>query len=280
MRVGVLGMTDNRMTPALLAELQNLRLSPDVLFLLKPTTRVQIQRLLRKLRGAGLGPTIQRITQALVGMLATSRPAAQNHPCSMDAKKEVHLVSNVDSEACRELVRKANLDLLILMTDMIISRATFSIPRIGCLNAHPGWIPAYRGLGSTLAMLRDGFAPAISVHFIDEGIDTGPVIVRRTIDLRAAGSSSNAEIKWAREAAVLISEAVRMIEKAENRVKVLDTFLEPSNMTRGFSSHVARTLLHLIDKNTQRLLPAESSLLPTELLSKAKASGKKGKIID
>jgi folate-dependent phosphoribosylglycinamide formyltransferase PurN len=270
-------MTDNRMTPALLAELQNLGLSPDVLFLLKPTTRVQIQRLLRKLRGAGLGPTIQRITQALLCKWVATPPAAQNHCSSTDVKQEIHLVSDFNSESCRKLVRKADLDILILMTDTIIRRSTFSIPRIGCLNAHPGWLPAYRGLGSTLAMLRDGRAPAITIHFIDEGIDTGPVIIRRILDPRAVGASSEAELRWARAAAALIIEAFRKIENCKNRIEVLDTFIEPSNMTRGFPARKARVLLSLISKSIGRLQPVESCLSPTLLPSGAQVPGKERK---
>lgn len=246
LRIGILGMSDNRMTSVLLSELASFGVRPDVQFLLKPKLRMQVQRVRRKLRGAGVGPTIARIVQALTAGRATPPHPGQRSAEGVERGGEVHFVRDFNSAECRGLIQASNLDLLIVLADTLIGRGTFSIPRVGCLNAHPGWLPAYRGLGSTLSMLRDGYAPAITVHFIDEGIDTGPVLLRRTIDLRAAGATLEAEALWAREAAALLVDAMHLIEQSGDRVPVLDTFLEPSRMTRGFPAREARVLMDRI----------------------------------
>jgi methionyl-tRNA formyltransferase len=249
-------MSDNRMTPALLIALAGLGVRPDVQFLLRPTLRVQLQRLSRKLKGAGVAATVARVKQAFAGPRAM-HTEMRGDVARGENRRKVYLVRNFNAASCRALIRASDLDLLIVMTDTIIGRGTFSIPRYGCLNAHPGWLPAYRGLGSTLSMLRDGYAPAITVHFIDEGIDTGPVLLRRTIDARAAGATLEAEALWAREAATLVVEAIRIIEESDTRVPVLDTFLEPSRMTRGIPANEARSIMDGIAEVSVQ--PAESS---------------------
>ena len=50
-------------------------------------------------------------------------------------------------------------------------------PRFGTINFHPAPLPEYKGVGGyNLAILHRLDRWAVSAHFIDEGIDTGPVI--------------------------------------------------------------------------------------------------------
>jgi len=50
-------------------------------------------------------------------------------------------------------------------------------PRFGTINFHPAPLPEYKGVGGyNLAVLHRLDRWAVSAHFVDEGIDTGPVI--------------------------------------------------------------------------------------------------------
>jgi methionyl-tRNA formyltransferase len=50
-------------------------------------------------------------------------------------------------------------------------------PRFGTINFHPAPLPEYKGVGGyNLAILERLDRWAVSAHFIDEGIDTGPII--------------------------------------------------------------------------------------------------------
>lgn len=51
------------------------------------------------------------------------------------------------------------------------------VPRHGILNVHPGYLPEYAGLFAPFHQLSSG-RPRIgcSVHYVDAGIDTGPVV--------------------------------------------------------------------------------------------------------
>ncbi|MFT3733890.1 MAG: formyltransferase family protein [Rhodocyclaceae bacterium] len=47
------------------------------------------------------------------------------------------------------------------------------------LHMHSGWLPAYRGSTTLYYALLNGEQPAVSALFLDEQIDTGPVLMRR-----------------------------------------------------------------------------------------------------
>jgi phosphoribosylglycinamide formyltransferase-1 len=52
------------------------------------------------------------------------------------------------------------------------------------INVHPALLPAFPGLDAIGQALRYGVKVfGVTVHFVDEGVDTGPVILQRAIDL-------------------------------------------------------------------------------------------------
>lgn len=61
----------------------------------------------------------------------------------------------------------------------IIPKEVLDIPRLGTLNIHPALLPKYRGRFSTAHAIFNGeeFTGA-TVHWMDEGLDTGPIILQ------------------------------------------------------------------------------------------------------
>jgi methionyl-tRNA formyltransferase len=72
-------------------------------------------------------------------------------------------------------------DLLVIYGfNWTLPRAVFEIPRFGAINIHPSLLPAYRGPAPVLWAIRNGDPDiGVTVHRIDEGIDTGPILAQR-----------------------------------------------------------------------------------------------------
>lgn len=83
----------------------------------------------------------------------------------------------------------------------ILRKPLLDIPGIGVLNAHAGELPRYRGASVVDWALLHGDVPAVSLHFIDTGIDTGRVLEIRPVPLRLGESLP--EYRWRAEDATV-----------------------------------------------------------------------------
>jgi methionyl-tRNA formyltransferase len=57
-----------------------------------------------------------------------------------------------------------------------------AIPALGWLNLHPGYLPYNRGKHPNFWCLVDETPCGAALHFVDPGVDTGPVIARARIE--------------------------------------------------------------------------------------------------
>jgi phosphoribosylglycinamide formyltransferase 1 len=52
------------------------------------------------------------------------------------------------------------------------------------INVHPALLPAFRGIGAVEQAIDYGVKVfGVTVHFVDEGVDTGPIIAQRAVEL-------------------------------------------------------------------------------------------------
>ena len=69
-------------------------------------------------------------------------------------------------------------DLILLGQSGIIKDNVIKIPKIGVLNSHPGILPKYRGIDVVYWALYNNDIKGVgsAIHFVDAGVDTGPII--------------------------------------------------------------------------------------------------------
>jgi phosphoribosylglycinamide formyltransferase-1 len=91
------------------------------------------------------------------------------------------------------------------------------------VNVHPALLPSFPGLDAVGQALEHGVKiTGVTVHFVDEGVDSGPIIVQRPVPVppdRDVGALEEA-IQATEHA--LLPEAIRLI--AAGRVQI-----DPSN---------------------------------------------------
>lgn len=81
----------------------------------------------------------------------------------------------------QQWLRNQKIDVLVILTSHILTEPLLSIPRLGVLNKHAALLPAYRGLFPYVWALIDGAAQGVTIHLVDEGIDTGETVCRANI---------------------------------------------------------------------------------------------------
>ncbi len=93
-------------------------------------------------------------------------------------------VDNYHSEETKNKLKNLDADLGILYGTNIIGKAVFEIPRMGSINIHQGLAPMYRG-GPTVfwELFNAEKEVGITVHFVAPKVDTGDLILQKTIPL-------------------------------------------------------------------------------------------------
>jgi phosphoribosylglycinamide formyltransferase-1 len=87
------------------------------------------------------------------------------------------------------------------------------------INVHPALLPAFAGLHAVEQAVAYGVKVfGVTVHFVDDGVDSGPVILQRAIELPDAHDAEEVLQRLHPIEHELLSEAVMLI--ARGRVKV------------------------------------------------------------
>lgn len=87
-------------------------------------------------------------------------------------------VDSVNSEKTREILRELQPDIVVVNGTGIIGRKTLQSVNAVFINTHAGITPLYRGVHGAYWARAEGRPELVgtTVHFVDEGIDTGNII--------------------------------------------------------------------------------------------------------
>jgi phosphoribosylglycinamide formyltransferase-1 len=117
--------------------------------------------------------------------------------------------------AIAEWLRSQDVGLVVLAGYMALLSPGFiaAFPQ-RIVNVHPALLPAFPGIRVVEQAIEHGVkVVGVTVHFVDDGVDTGPIILQRAIDLPAgAGADAARELLQPIEYE-LLPEAVRLFAR-------------------------------------------------------------------
>lgn len=116
-----------------------------------------------------------------------------------------------------ELVDSLKPDLVVLAGFMRILTAPFVALFAGRLvNIHPSLLPEFPGMNTHQRALDAGVSEhGVSVHFVTEELDGGPVIARRKVSVKADDTAESLAAKVLTEEHKLYSEVVEWFARGE-----------------------------------------------------------------
>ena len=90
---------------------------------------------------------------------------------------------------CEQFLREAQPDVIAFTGGGLIRKNILAIPKIGILNAHTGILPQYRGMDVVEWTAAEGKIDQVgfgaTLHLMDKGVDSGPIILKRTIPVKS-----------------------------------------------------------------------------------------------
>ncbi len=122
--------------------------------------------------------------------------------------------------AMGDWIEERDADLIVLAGYMqLLSPAFVQRFRNRIVNVHPALLPAFPGLDAIGQALAAGVGTTgVTVHFVDEGVDTGPAILQREVGVPADRDRETLELAIHATEHELYPEAIRMI--ATGRVRI------------------------------------------------------------
>jgi len=170
----------------------------------------------------------QRAIQALGYLLSMVIPGRHKRllPAWKIARERnipVFETCDINTPESIEFVRQLAPDLLVsAYFSQILKSQIIQLSEFGVLNIHPGWLPSYRGAMAYFWVLHnDSERGGVSLHWIDEGIDTGEVLERRSFPIPENATQETVLMLTAVIGARLMRRVIRRLHSGQPAGKML-----------------------------------------------------------
>jgi phosphoribosylglycinamide formyltransferase-1 len=186
---------------------------------------------------SGTGTNLQAILDQLhgrdgieVAAVVSDKPGAQALERAAKAgvetgtfEKEDYADREARDAAIGDWLTERDVDLIVLAGYMqLLSPSFVERFRSRIVNVHPALLPAFPGLDAIEQALKHGVRiTGVTVHFVDEGVDSGPIILQRPVPVPPSRDLDELEDAIHATEHALLPEAIRLI--AAGRVSVDDS---------------------------------------------------------
>ena len=128
-----------------------------------------------------------------------------------DRGLEVYQPASLRDTASAQAISAARPDVLVVAAyGLILPAAVLALAPLGALNIHASLLPRWRGAAPIQrALLAGDRETGVSIMYMDEGLDTGPVLARRAIAIDGRDTSGTLHDKLASVGAEMILDALR-----------------------------------------------------------------------
>ena len=117
-----------------------------------------------------------------------------------------------DREAIDQIRALAPDVIVVIAYGQILPRAVLEIPKIACLNLHASLLPRWRGAAPIQAAIAAGDREAgMTVMYMDEGLDTGDILLQRKIDISPSETGATLHDRLAQIAPEVLLESLRLL---------------------------------------------------------------------
>jgi methionyl-tRNA formyltransferase len=149
------------------------------------------------------------------GLRAEPPPVARH---ARDAGVPVLQPEKLNADAV-ERIRELAPDLIVTAAyGRILRPAVLSIPKHGCLNVHASLLPRQRGAAPIPRAILDGDAlTGVTIFRLDEGMDTGPILLQRITPILTDDTTGALTDRLARIGALALTDACDRIRSGTAR---------------------------------------------------------------
>ena len=161
--------------------------------------------------------------ETVVGVITVEDVPNQKYPnpvkeCAIENDIALYQANYLKKAEAIDWVKELEPDLLVLgFVTAFVPLEMIEIARLGGINYHPSLLPRYRG-GSAInwAIISGETETGVTIHFIDEGVDTGPILLQEKVEITPDDTVKSVYFNKLYPLGIkMIAEAVRLIKEGE-----------------------------------------------------------------
>jgi len=149
--------------------------------------QIGLKRLLFKVRDrllsgkSGTHSVSEEVKQMLDYLQENAISSKTVHKACNSVHAKLVKVPSLNCPKALNALQEADSDIIVYAGGGILRRQFIESAKLGVLNAHGGPLPQFRGMNVSEWALFYGVKPNVTIHYIDVGIDTGPVFFSKPI---------------------------------------------------------------------------------------------------
>ncbi len=136
------------------------------------------------------------------------------HDLALKRGLPVRTPASFKDEAEQQAFAALGLDVAIVAAyGLILPKPVLDAPRLGCVNLHASLLPRWRGAAPIQRAIMAGDAvTGVQVMHMEEGLDTGPVLMQQRVAIADDDTAGSLHDKLAAAAATLLPRALAALE--------------------------------------------------------------------
>ena len=151
----------------------------------------------------------------------------------LDNDIEVIQPKRMKDEEVIAKIKEINPDLIVVVAyGKILPKEIIDIPKYGIINVHSSLLPKYRGASPIHSAILNGDKESgVSIMYIEEGLDSGDVILKETCEITEDDTLGTLHDRLKELGAIGLEKALKLIEAEEVKAEKQDdskaTFVKP-----------------------------------------------------
>lgn len=148
-------------------------------------------------------------------------------------------------------VKNIHPDLLFsLFSKEIIPSTLLRIPTYGAVNFHPAPLPQYRGVTPTFWAMAEGKKThGVTLHVLDAGIDTGPIIIRKLFPIQSYKSEHHLYLRCVEEGIASVRSYLYTVKRRKRII-----FNHPTKEKGSYRSLPTKTAVKMFLERGMRFI--------------------------
>ncbi len=192
---------------------------PPKLAVLVSGSGTNLQAIIDATRDGSLGARLALVISNRPGVKALTRADAADIPNLCLSHQDYQDRQSFEAALLAKLAEISPKGIVLAGFDRILSSQFIREYRHRIINVHPALLPSFPGLHAVKQAIDYGArVTGVTVHFIDEGVDTGPIILQETVEIHGDDTEESLLERVHAVEHRLLPEAIRLF--CADRLKI------------------------------------------------------------